>query len=38
MSSTDYWEKRKAQRMWEYMGEAEETADQISKAYEKAGD
>ncbi len=38
MSSTDYWEKRKAQRMWEYMGEAEETANQISKAYEKAGD
>lgn len=36
MSSKEYWEKRKAQRMWEYMDEAEKTADQISKAYEKA--
>lgn len=36
MSSKEYWEKRKAQRMWEYMDEAEKTADQISQAYEKA--
>lgn len=36
MSSKEYWEKRKAQRMWEYMEEAEKAADQISIAYEKA--
>lgn len=31
-----YWEKRKAQRMFEYMQSAEDTADQIAKAYWKS--
>lgn len=32
----NYWEKRKAQRMFEYMQSAEDTADQIAKAYWKS--
>lgn len=36
MSSQSYWEKRKAQEMFEYMEEAEQAADEISKAYHKA--
>lgn len=31
-----YWEKRKAQRMFEYMQSAEDTADLLSKSYLKA--
>ena len=31
-----YWEKRKAQRMFEYMGIAEDTAQEIAKLYRKA--
>lgn len=31
-----YWEKRKAQRMWEYMQSAEDTAAEIEQAYWKA--
>lgn len=31
-----YWERRKAQRMWEHMQSAEETAEQISKVYWKS--
>lgn len=31
-----YWERRKAQRMWEHMQSADETADQISKAHRKS--
>lgn len=31
-----YWERRKTQRMWEHMQSAEETAEQISKAYWKS--
>ncbi|MCR0567767.1 minor capsid protein [[Clostridium] innocuum] len=31
-----YWERRKAQRMWEHMQSAEEAADQISKVYRKS--
>lgn len=31
-----YWEKRKAQRMWEYMQSAEDTAEEIEQAYWKA--
>lgn len=31
-----YWERRKAQRMFEHMQSAEETADQIAHAYWKA--
>lgn len=33
MSSKDYWENRKAQRMWEHMQKAEDTADEIAKLY-----
>ena len=33
MSSASYWEKRKAQRMFEYMQSAEDTADEIAKLY-----
>lgn len=36
MSSLKYWEKRQAQRMFEYMQSAEDTADEISKLYQKA--
>ena len=31
-----YWEKRKAQRMFEYMQSAEDTADQIAQVYWKS--
>ena len=31
-----YWQARKAQRMWEHMQSAEETADQVAKVYVKA--
>ena len=33
---SDYWQRRKAQQMFEYMAGAEETADQIAKLYLKA--
>lgn len=33
MKHSDYWEGRKAQRMWEHMQRAEDTADDISKLY-----
>lgn len=36
MSSASYWEKRKAQRMFEYMQSAEDTADEIAKLYQKS--
>lgn len=36
MGDIKYWEKRKAQRMFEYMQDAEETADLIAKSYHKA--
>lgn len=36
MNDVKYWERRKAQRMWEHMQSADETADQISKAYWKS--
>lgn len=36
MSSTSYWQKRKAQRMFEYMQSAEDTADEIAKLYQKS--
>lgn len=31
-----YWQARTAQRMWEHMQSAEETADQVAKVYVKA--
>lgn len=31
-----YWKNRAAQRMWEYMQSAEETADEAAKLYQKA--
>ena len=31
-----YWKNRAAQRMWEYMQSAEETADEAAKFYQKA--
>lgn len=31
-----YWQARTAQRMWEHMQSAEETADQVAKVYAKA--
>ena len=31
-----YWQVRTAQRMWEHMQSAEETADQVAKVYAKA--
>ena len=31
-----YWQARTAQRMWEHMQSAEETADQVVKVYAKA--
>ena len=33
---SDYWERRKAQQMFEYMAGAEERADSISKLYLQA--
>lgn len=36
MSNLSYWERRQAQRMFEYMQAAEDTADEISKVYYKA--
>lgn len=36
MSSLKYWERRQAQRMFEYMQSAEDTADEVSKLYQKA--
>ena len=36
MSSQLYWERRKAQRMFEYMQSAEDTADEIAQLYYKA--
>lgn len=33
---SDYWTRRQAQRMFEYMSEAEEVADQIAKLYLKS--
>lgn len=33
---SDYWSRRQAQRMFEYMAEAEEVADEISKLYLKS--
>ena len=34
--SNSYWEKRKAQNMFEYMESAEETANKIAQIYYKA--
>lgn len=36
MSSNSYWEKRQAQRMFEYMESAERAADEIADLYHKA--
>lgn len=36
MSSATYWEKRKAQEMFEYMAKAEDAADEIAKLYQKS--
>ncbi|WP_434310176.1 minor capsid protein [Hominifimenecus sp. rT4P-3] len=36
MSNLSYWERRQAQRMFEYMQAAEDAADEISKLYYKA--
>ena len=36
MSSATYWERRKAQRMFEYMQSAEDTADEIAQLYYNA--
>ena len=36
MSSLSYWEKRKAQEMFQYMAKAEDTADEIAKLYQKS--
>ncbi|WP_368280237.1 minor capsid protein [Enterocloster citroniae] len=36
MSSLSYWERRKVQRMFDYMQSAEDTADDIAKLYQKA--
>lgn len=36
MSSLTYWERRKAQEMFDYMVQAEQVADEISKLYLKA--
>ena len=36
MSSLSYWERRKAQRMFDYMEDAEQVADEIAKLYLKA--
>ena len=36
MKSKSYWEKRAAQRMVSYMDDAEQTAREIRKAYQKA--
>lgn len=36
MSSLSYWEKRKAQEMFQYMMKAEDTADEIAKLYQKS--
>lgn len=36
MKNEEYWANRSAQRMFEYMQSAEETADQVSKIYWKA--
>lgn len=36
MNSIEYWEKRKAKRMFEYMGLSEDTALEIAKLYRKA--
>jgi SPP1 gp7 family putative phage head morphogenesis protein len=33
MSNLSYWEKRKAQQMFQYMAKAEQVADEISKLY-----
>jgi SPP1 gp7 family putative phage head morphogenesis protein len=33
MNNLSYWEKRKAQEMFQYMGKAEQVADEISKLY-----
>ena len=36
MSDLSYWERRKAQRMFEYMEEAEKAAAEIRSVYLKA--
>lgn len=36
MSNSDYWERRQAETMHEYMEEAEKAADEIAKLYLKA--
>lgn len=36
MSSLSYWERRKTQRMFDYMEDAEQVADEIAKLYLKA--
>lgn len=36
MSSLTYWERRKAQRMFEYMQSAEDAADDVSQLYYKS--
>lgn len=36
MNSIEYWEKRKAKRMFEYMGLSEDAALEIAKLYRKA--
>lgn len=36
MSSLSYWEKRKAQEMFQYMKKAEDAADEIAKLYQKS--
>lgn len=36
MGSLSYWEKRKAQEMFQYMAKAEDAADEIAKLYQKS--
>lgn len=36
MRSKKYWQDRAARQMWDYMQSAEETADEVSKLYQKA--
>lgn len=36
MDNLKYWERRKAQRMFEYMEAAEDAADQIAQLYQKS--
>lgn len=36
MKNNEYWEKRKQQRIWEYIEDAEETSKEIAKLYRKS--